>query len=433
MKRLREEHEHGWQREILHAASLNGGAMDVDETLTELELGEGVDHSRFQHKYIRIMHRVIQDSDVIIFVLDARDPEGCRNPPLEEELRKREVEGKKFIFLLNKTDLVPKANTEAWLRYLRHIAPTVAFRASTQQQRENIASKTSNALLHVLKSFKRPSQTLVVGVVGYPNVGKSSVINSLKRSKVCSVGADPGWTKDMQIIQVERGIKLLDSPGVIFDLPGSNSHTLALRNIFKVSDIADPISVAALIYDRISPLRMSNFYKLPQDDSRDFQRFIVQHALSSGRLMKSGIADVECAARSIVRDWNANKLPFYTEAPKAHASSLPGHGAGAADVGEAMVVSGSLAPAFDLDGLLDDVDQFPSDSVSVPDTQSKYVKQEKSPPETTERTKRRRTDRQIDQDYAVGLSAIPSPMSRKAQKLRSKRSRKDAKRASRPY
>ena len=74
-------------------------------------------------------------------------------------------------------------------------------------------------LMNILKNYARTGSeakaTLTVGVVGFPNVGKSSIINSLKRSKAAATGNQPGVTKHMQEIQLDKNIVLLDSPGVI--------------------------------------------------------------------------------------------------------------------------------------------------------------------------------------------------------------------------
>ena len=82
-------------------------------------------------------------------------------------------------------DLVPRENAQGWLKHLRHTTPTLPFRSAGSHQGTNLASGTSPALLHLLKVYKpSATQSVTVGVIGFPNVGKSSLINTLKRAKV---------------------------------------------------------------------------------------------------------------------------------------------------------------------------------------------------------------------------------------------------------
>lgn len=173
----------------------------------------GKTKEQLRRHYIRMLHKVVDESDVVLLVLDARDPAGCRSRLVEEEVRRREAEGKRLVFVLNKIgthsfssytlfafsghrhrvvrgsysrlDLVPRANAQAWLKHLRHTTPTLPFRSAGSHQRTNLASGTAPALLRLIKAYKpSAAQSIAVGVVGFPNVGKSSLINTLKRAKV---------------------------------------------------------------------------------------------------------------------------------------------------------------------------------------------------------------------------------------------------------
>ena len=98
-------------------------------------------------------------------------------------------------------------------------------------------------LMNILKNYARveggdrkAKQVIAVGIVGFPNVGKSSLINSLKRSKAAAVGNVPGMTKGMQEVQLDKNITLLDSPGVVLTTK-DQSDSLILRSALRVEEI----------------------------------------------------------------------------------------------------------------------------------------------------------------------------------------------------
>ncbi|KAF7376090.1 Proteophosphoglycan ppg4 [Mycena sanguinolenta] len=324
-------------------------------------------NEQMRRHYLRTLHKVIDQSDIVILVLDARDPEGCRSRLVEEEVRRRESEGKKLVFVLNKVDLIPHANAQAWLKHLRHSTPTLPFRSpsSAQHQRTNISSSTAPALIKLLKAYKPSAGSVTVGVVGYPNVGKSSLINCLKRSKVCGVAAQPGHTKDLQSVQLERGMRIVDSPGVVFDDEDEKAGNILLRNVVKVEDVNDPIAVGKSfeeILARTPPATIQKLYNLPEFDSPI--TFLTMLALSSGRLLKGGTPDLTSTARHVLTDWNHQKIPYFSEPPAVHFSSIPstvGSGAtttiapGAEQVGQAQILNAFSAP-FSLPGLFESAD-----------------------------------------------------------------------------
>ncbi|KZW03281.1 P-loop containing nucleoside triphosphate hydrolase protein [Exidia glandulosa HHB12029] len=350
----------------------------------ELEHGDEEDVSAAKRRqFVRTLHRVVDASDVVLLVLDARDPPGSRSRLVEEEVRRRD---KKLVFILNKIDLVPRENAEAWLSNLRHEAATLPFRASTQTQRTNLSARTAPALMHLLKSFRKgPAGSITVGVVGAPNVGKSSLINSLKRARVCATAAEPGCTTDLQTVALERGVKIVDSPGVVFD---DGAGGALLRNVLSVDDIADPVAVVDQIVQRTEAATLQRIYKVPEFTST--LEFLTMISLTSGRLGKGGAPDILAAARVLMRDWNRSKIPFFTLPPKIHAS----------DTGETAIVS-QFAPAFDL-GALYATDHEAFMDVEAPAEETEAMEQdgEAMEAEPTPTRKRKRDDLDDDEDLS---------------------------------
>lgn len=292
--------------------------------------------SKFK-SYYKEFKMVVDAADVVLEVLDARDPLGSRCPQVEQLVVSS---GKRLVLVLNKIDLIPKANLDEWLKYLRQELPTVAFKASTQTQNDNL-SQSKVAAIHISESLQSSRrcvgasflmkvlgnycrnqniQTFIkVGVVGFPNVGKSSVINSLKRSRSCTVGATPGVTKAVQEVSLDKHIKILDSPGVVFAKDGS-AVTLALRNAVKVDTLKDVISPAEAIIQRADHTQLCLHYCIPQFNS--CHELLCFLAKKMGKFKKGGVPNFEEGARRLINDWNSGKIKYYTHPPEEFKQSI---------------------------------------------------------------------------------------------------------------
>ena len=126
------------------------------------------------------LYKVVDSSDVIIQVLDARDPDGTRCKFLESHLKKNHKH-KHLLLLLNKVDLVPQWNAKRWLHALSQEYPVLAFHSSLTKP---FGKGALLSLLRQLARLRSDKKAISVGFIGYPNVGKSSVINTLRTKKV---------------------------------------------------------------------------------------------------------------------------------------------------------------------------------------------------------------------------------------------------------
>ncbi|XP_003737150.1 guanine nucleotide-binding protein-like 3 homolog [Galendromus occidentalis] len=310
------------------AAALS--AADVPSEMTEK-----ADHAA--HSFVQEVNKVIEKSDVVVQVLDARDPIGTRCREIETAVVNS---GKRLVLLLNKCDLIPADNLKAWLSHLRLELPTVPFKASTQSQNSRlsqnrgvniqklyeddvISNKRCLGAQHLLKILgnycrNRDIKTSIkVGIVGYPNVGKSSVINSLKRSKACVTGATPGVTRQAQEVTLDKYIQLVDSPGVIYDKRDCVAATL--RNARRVEALEDPVSPALEIVKRANKEQLMLQYKVTEN-FRDGQEFLALLARARGFVGRGGIYNPDQAARLLINDWNSGRIKYYTVPPEESSS-----------------------------------------------------------------------------------------------------------------
>ena len=254
------------------------------------------------------LYKVIDSSDVVLQVLDARDPIGTRSPPIEKYL-KTEKPHKHLMFILNKVDLVPTWVTQRWVAILSSEYPTVAFHASMTHP------FGKGSLINLLRQFAKlhvDKKQISVGFIGYPNTGKSSVINTLRSKKVCKVAPIAGETKVWQYITLMRRIYLIDCPGVVY--PSSETDTeKVLKGVVRVELVKNPEDYVAEVLSRVKSDYIRKTYKI--DEWNDHIDFLEKLARRTGKLLKKGEPDITIASRMVLNDWQRGKLPFYIPPP----------------------------------------------------------------------------------------------------------------------
>uniref|UniRef100_A0A8C0VRW2 Guanine nucleotide-binding protein-like 3 n=1 Tax=Cyanistes caeruleus TaxID=156563 RepID=A0A8C0VRW2_CYACU len=272
--------------------------------------------------------QVLEASDVVLEVLDARDPMGCRCPQLEQAVT-CSGGNKKLLLVLNKIDLVPKDNVEKWLNYLKKEFPTVAFKSATMMKDKTMVRALhgridfsessqyfgSKCLSKLLQEYgKTQDKAIQVGVVGFPNVGKSSIINSLKGKRACNVGLTRGVTKSIQAVHLDKQTKMLDSPSIIPD-PSNDALALALRSIIdpEGSVPADVLEGVNAIINHCSKQQVMMHYNIP--DFRDPEEFLSLLAHKRGMLKRGAVPDIENAAKLVLCDWTGARIKYYSQPP----------------------------------------------------------------------------------------------------------------------
>ncbi len=237
--------------------------------------------------------RIIRQSDIVIEVVDARFPEETRNRALESKVVDS---GKKLIIAINKADLVSKERAKRAKRGISKPAVCVFLSAKDRKGVKRLMREIGIA-------GKGKS---VVGVIGYPNTGKSSVINALKGRKVVRTSRKAGFTRGEQLVRLNQEVMLVDSPGVI-PFNERDEFKLFLVGAKNVQDLGDR-ELAALKLIEFVQKNNSGELKKKYGILGKGEKVLEEIAVKRKKLLKGGVPDTNAAAGIVLEDWARGRL-----------------------------------------------------------------------------------------------------------------------------
>ncbi len=255
--------------------------------------------NRHKRSVADIVELVIENSDIILEVMDARFVEKTRQQEIEKKI---EYLGKKIIRVLNKSDLADLKKIYEEIE-LGDLKPCVLF--SAKQRRGTVTLRK----LIKKEAKKLGKDDVTVGIIGYPNTGKSSVTNILSGKSAARVSSESGYTKSFQKIRLAKEIYLIDTPGIILDdkNPTYSPNAVKHSKIGAVSwnKAKDPEIAAESIFMEYSEA-LEEHYGI--SSGKDPEEFIEKLGRKMNFLKKGGLVDDKKTARKVLRDWQEGRI-----------------------------------------------------------------------------------------------------------------------------
>lgn len=234
-----------------------------------------------------VVQKVIEQSDLILEILDARFIDETRSIRVEQQVKNKK---KILIHVINKCDYLDQNSLEAIKEKLENCVFVSAKKhIGITSMRKEIKLLADN------KNIKYP----IVGVVGYPNVGKSSVINALKGRASARTSSEAGYTKGKQYLRIGNDFLMIDTPGVI---PKDNKKEdelvlIGAKNHYTVEN--PDLSVIKLMKNH--PGLVERKYSVEVNE--DPEETIKEIALKLNLKQKGNAPDIDRASRRILQDW----------------------------------------------------------------------------------------------------------------------------------
>ena len=259
----------------------------------------------------RMIEENIRLVDAVCEILDARIPASSRNPDID-----RLAARKPRLVILNRTDLADPAATARWRKWFQ--ARGVAILETDARTGKGVSGfvpAVRELLKDKLAEYAAKGQTgrpLRVMILGIPNVGKSTFINKVAGRRAAIAGDKPGVTRGRQWINIDAGLDLLDTPGILWPKFDSQEvgEMLAITNAIK-ADVLDKETLGANFMLRLRdnyPDALRERYKIEPDPALNGFELLEQAAKKRGFLVSRGEYDIDRMANTLLKEYHEGKL-----------------------------------------------------------------------------------------------------------------------------
>lgn len=249
--------------------------------------------------------------DIVGEIIDSRIPISSKNPVIDDVLK-----DKPRIMILNKSDMADENETKKWLSYYRKKGyGAVVVDALHSKGLDKIYSVAKEMLADKFKKLEEKnlsSKTIRMMIVGIPNVGKSTFINSISKRKSAKIGDRPGVTKQVQWIKTKNDLELLDTPGVLW--PKFEDERIGLHLAFTGAIKDEIMDIENLVFRFIDELNkrdvniLKNRYNLSEDSYEDTLYLMDEIGRNRGAILKKNEIDYFKVANLVFDDFRKVKL-----------------------------------------------------------------------------------------------------------------------------